>query len=303
MELQKKLLAVARALGMKPILSAFAGHVPEELKALMPKAIITQIRPGWGGLSKDHSCWFLDPLDPLFAEIQKRFLTTQTDLYGNDHRYAADPFNEINPPSWEPDFMASVGKGIYDSMAAADPDAIWYQMTWTFSYNGKWTKKSADGRTPLSALCEAVPKGKTMLIDYVGEEREMYKSTDQFYGCNFLWNYLGNYGGNTYFRAPLNTVSKRIEAVLPVENCAGIGCTLEGLACNPKDHEMILEQPWHADGAIDEVRPPPLKSALVGEIHGRDPALLNRLVTAAGIGIAARLLLASLVALGAEKRP
>jgi alpha-N-acetylglucosaminidase len=333
MELQKKILAQARALGMKPVLSAFAGHVPEQLKTLQPSAKITQIKPGWGGFGKAEACWFLDPLDPLFAEVQKRFLKAQTELYGTDHYYAADPFNEIDPPSWAPAFMASVGKGIYDSLAAADPDAIWYQMTWTFT--DKWLKKSTDGQTPLRALCMAVPKGKMVLIDYVCEEREMYKKNDGLYGATFIWDYIGNYGGNTYFRAPLNSVAKKIEQALPVQNCAGVGCALEGVACNPEIYEMILEQPWHDGGVLDDKQwiasyavrragrydpavakaweiirnqvlnpgpqghfdrgsaltakpptwsepkgPPPPKTALVGEVHGRDPQLLGGLAAA-----------------------
>jgi alpha-N-acetylglucosaminidase len=250
MELQKRLLAQARALGMRPVLSAFAGHVPEVLKLLQPDAKIMQIHPGWGGFGGTEACWFLDPLDPLFGQIQGRFLKAQTELYGTDHGYAADPFNEVDPPSWTPGFMASVGKGIYNSMAVTDANAVWYQMTWTFT--GNWLKQSADGKTPLHALCEAVPNGKMVLIDYVCEEREMYKTTDGFYGSTFLWNYIGNYGGNTYFRAPMHSVAQKIELALPVRNCAGVGCAPEGLACNPEIYEMILEQPWHAGGALDD---------------------------------------------------
>ncbi|HEY4415340.1 MAG TPA: alpha-N-acetylglucosaminidase [Verrucomicrobiae bacterium] len=250
MELEKKLLAQARALGMKPVLSAFAGHVPEILKGLRPAARITQLHSGWGGFGPAKACWFLDPLDPLFAEIQARFLKAQTALYGTDHYYAADPFNEIDPPSWSPVFMASLGKGIYHSLAAVDADAVWYQMTWTFT--GKWLKKSPDGKTPLQALCTAVPKGKMVLIDYVGEEHERYSTTDGFYDSTFLWDYIGNYGGNTYFRAPMASVAGKITRALSVPNCVGVSCAPEGIAGNPEIYEMILEQPWHDGSALND---------------------------------------------------
>jgi alpha-N-acetylglucosaminidase len=252
MAIQKKLLAQARALGMKPVLSGFAGHVPEELKRLRPEVRITQIKPGWGGMGAREATWFLAPTDPLFKEIQGRFLAAQAKLYGTDHLYAADPFNEIDPPSWEPPYMASVAKSIYEGMAAADPAAIWYQMTWTFYFDHHWQKKSADGQTPLRALCEAVPKGRMVLIDYVCEEQEFYRQTESFYGATFLWDYIGNYGGCTYFRAPIHQVSQKIAKALPVTNCAGVGCALEGLNPNPVIYEMILEQPWMPGGALDD---------------------------------------------------
>ncbi|HEX7653614.1 MAG TPA: alpha-N-acetylglucosaminidase, partial [Verrucomicrobiae bacterium] len=247
--LQQQLVAQARALGMRPVLSAFAGHVPAELKASHPAAKITQIRPGWGGFGAAEACWFLDPLDPLFAEVQRDFLKIQTELYGSDHAYAADPFNEIDPPSWSPDFMAGVGRGMYQSLTASDPAAVWYQMTWTFT--GRWMKPSPAGPTPFRALCEAVPAGRMVLIDYVGEERELYRSTDGFYGATFLWDYIGNYGGNTYFRAPLSAVAGKVARALTQTNCAGVGCAPEGVAVNQAIYQLILEQPWHAGGVVD----------------------------------------------------
>ena len=253
MRLQQQLLKQARGLGMAPILSAFAGHVPAELKAVQPQAAITQIKPGWGGLTGENACWFLKPADPLFAEIQGRFLKAQTELYGSDHFYAADPFNEIDPPSWEPDYMAGVGKGIFQAMTAADPAAHWYQMSWTFTYDGKhWLKPDAGGVTPFQALCQAVPAGKMTLIDYVCEERELYKDTSNCYGAPFLWSYVGNYGGNTYFRAPLAEVAGKVAQALAVENCAGVASAPEGMDCNPGMYEMLFEQPWHPQGALDD---------------------------------------------------
>jgi alpha-N-acetylglucosaminidase len=41
--LQKKILERARALNMKPVLPAFAGHVPKALKNKFPNAKITSL--------------------------------------------------------------------------------------------------------------------------------------------------------------------------------------------------------------------------------------------------------------------
>jgi alpha-N-acetylglucosaminidase len=254
MKLQRQILARARSLGMKPVLSGFAGHVPELLKAVKPEAKITRIRPGWGGFEPAYASFFLSPEDPLFKEIQGRFLKTQAELYGTDHLYAADPFNEITPPSWEPSYQANVAKSIYEGMAAADPDAVWYQMAWLFYFDKRWSKKSSSGETPLYALCKAVPKGKMVLLDYVCEETEIYRSSESFYDSTFLWCYVGNYGGNIYMRAPLKLVSERVERALAVANCRGIGTGLEGTNVNPEMFEMFFEQPWHDQGAVDDAQ-------------------------------------------------
>lgn len=109
-KLQQQILNQARAFGMKLILGGFAGHVPEALKTVKPDAGITGITPGWGEMEAKYATWFVDPTDPLFREIQVRFLKKQEELYGTDHLYGADPFNEIPPPSWEPDYLANVSK-------------------------------------------------------------------------------------------------------------------------------------------------------------------------------------------------
>ena len=71
--LQKQIVARERQFNMRPILPAFAGHVPSELKRIYPEAKISRMS-SWGGFEDKYRSHFLDPLDPLFATIQKEFL-------------------------------------------------------------------------------------------------------------------------------------------------------------------------------------------------------------------------------------
>jgi alpha-N-acetylglucosaminidase len=111
-------------------------------------------------------------------------------------------------------------------------------MSWTFYYDSEhWTQER------LKAMVESVPKGKLIFLDYVAEEEEFYKRTENFFGAPFIWCYLGNFGGNTHLVAPMKKVSKRIVEAQKVENCLGVGATLEGLNVNPEIYEMVLEIP------------------------------------------------------------
>lgn len=245
-KLQQQILIRSRLLGMKPVLPAFAGHVPEKLKELYPGAKINQIVPGWGGMDSIYTTYFLAPTDNLFGEIQKRFLTEQQKLYGTDHLYSADPFNEITPPSWEPDYLAKVGKTIYDTMSKTDKESVWYQMSWTFYFDSAhWTQPR------LEAMIHAVPKGKLVFLDYVCEEEEYFRKSDNFHGAPFIWCYLGNFGGNTHLVAPMDKVSKRLSVLTFVSNCAGVGSTLEGINVNPEIYELVLEMPWRSGEAFN----------------------------------------------------
>ncbi len=242
-DLQKKILAREREFGMRPVLCAFAGHVPEALKAKHPEMQIEGIAPGWSGFSSNYGCWFLNPLDPKFKEIQIKFLEEQQKEYGSSHYYGVDPFNEISPPSWEPSYLANVARAIYGGMVQVDSNAVWMQMAWTFRDRKKWT----DDR--LSAMITAVPQGRMELIDYVCEDQELFRETKSFYGAPFIWDYLGNFGGNTFLVGPLDKINQRLTAAMDdttLTNFTGVGATLEGFN-NPVVYEMLFDRVWAGD--------------------------------------------------------
>ncbi len=247
LELQKLIVARERELGMRPVLPAFAGHVPQEIKRLYPDAQITQVSK-WGGFDDKYRCSFLAPMDPLFAEIQKEFMTIQTELFGTDNIYGADPFNEIDSPSWDPETLAAMSKCIYDSMTQVDPEAIWLQMGWLFYADPThWTGENID------AFVNAVPKGKMILLDYYCEYIEIWKDTESFYGQPYIWCYLGNFGGNTMISGNFKTCSERLEDAFANggDNLQGIGSTLEGFGVNQWFYEFILDKAWDS-GMTDE---------------------------------------------------
>ncbi|HEY4194382.1 MAG TPA: alpha-N-acetylglucosaminidase TIM-barrel domain-containing protein, partial [Mucilaginibacter sp.] len=244
--LQKKIVARERDLNMTPVLPAFAGHVPAAIKTRFPNAKITSLGE-WGGFSKKYRSNFLDPFDPLFNKIQQSFLTEQTKAFGTDHIYGADPFNEVTPPSWEPDYLASVSKTIYGSMAAVDPKAVWLQMSWLFYIDkDKWTNER------IRSFLTAVPQNKMMLLDYYCENTEVWKLTDSFYKQPYLWCYLGNFGGNTMLVGNLKEVEARMENALNNggANLSGIGSTLEGFDMNPGMYDYVFEKAW-SEGPVD----------------------------------------------------
>jgi alpha-N-acetylglucosaminidase len=230
--LTQRIVQRERQFGMKPILPAFAGHVPGGLARVHPQTKLTRL--SWCGVSTN----FIGPQDPLFREIQVKFLRAQEKELGTDHYYGTDPFNEMTPPSWEPAYLASVSKAIYEAMAEADPDAVWVQMAWTFR-GGGWTNPR------LEAMIKAVPPGRMMLLDYFCEDTELWRR-HKFFGAPFVWDYLGNFGGNTVVRGPVNLVNERVTAVMndaSLSNFAGIGSTLEGLN-NQSMYEFLFQRAW-----------------------------------------------------------
>ena len=238
--LQQRIVERERALNMRPVLPAFAGHVPGALRDLFPKADI-QALGSWAGFDEQYRTYFLNSEDPLYCRIQRLFLEEQTRLFGTDHIYGIDPFNEVDPPSFEPEYLNKVSKHIYESLTTVDPEAEWLQMAWFLYYQ---RKDYTHERT--RAMLTGVPQGKMTMLDYYCEYKEMWREHEGFYGQPFIWCYLGNFGGNTNVQGRVKEAGQRIERALAEcgDNLVGIGSTLEGLDVQQFPYEYILEKAW-----------------------------------------------------------
>ena len=237
-ELQQQIVAREREFNMTLVLPAFAGHVPKRFAEMHPEADIQQLS-AWCGFEPTY---FLHSADPLFPKIQKSFMDNEIALFGTDHIYGVDPFNEMDPPSWEPDYLANVSQNIYTSLQQADPAARWLQMTWVFYYKRKsWTPDR------LRAYLTAVPQDKLVLLDYFCEKTEVWRTTDGFYGQPFIWCYLGNFGGNTMLVGNINELEKKLSAALEEAgpNMTGIGSTLESFDVSPHIYEYLFDRVWN----------------------------------------------------------
>ena len=240
-ELQKKIIARETSLGISPILGSFTGHVPAALKEIYPDAQISKLNR-WGQFDEEYNAWYLNPTDTLFRSIQKAFLRKQKEIYGEDcHIYGVDLFNEVNPPSWEPEYLADAARLTYEAISENDPEAVWLQMSWLFWHKRKmWTPER------IEAYITPVPKGRLIMLDYYCEQVEVYRQTEQFHGQDFIWSYLGNFGGETMMAGDFADISAKIDRVYAeaADGCVGLGCTLEALDVNPFMYEYVLDRAW-----------------------------------------------------------
>jgi alpha-N-acetylglucosaminidase len=237
-DLQKRILTRERSLGMTPVLPAFTGHVPPSFPAKFPSAHckVTNWKNGF------NDTYLLDATDPLFAEIGKKFLAEQTALFGTDHLYSADTFNENEPPSDDPAYLAGLSGKIYDGMHQADPDATWVMQGWLFYSDRKFWKAPQ-----IKALLDAVPNDHMLLLDLAAEIEPIWKRTAAFYGKPWVWCMLNNFGGNVNLFGRMDAA-----ATGPAEALAdtasgklqGIGLTMEGIATNPVLYELMLQNTW-----------------------------------------------------------
>ena len=277
-QLQRRILGRMRALGMTPILPAFAGYVPKAFADRHPEARIYRMR-AWEGF---HETYWLDPSDPLSAKLAARFIQLYRAAYGPGDHYLADAFNEMVPPIADdgsdaraasygdstankaPSQSVSVptdvrdrrlavyGERLYRSITAAAPGAIWVMQGWLFGADKKfWTPDA------IAAFLSRVPD-KGMLILDIGNDRYpgVWRDTQAFDGKPWVYGYVHNYGGSNPVYGDLQFYRDDVGAALANPGrgrLSGFGLFPEGLHTNSIVYEEAYDLAWaNGGGSLDE---------------------------------------------------
>ncbi|KAF9448419.1 glycoside hydrolase family 89 protein [Macrolepiota fuliginosa MF-IS2] len=242
--LQKQIVARMAALGMTPVLPSFTGFVPRALSALYPNASIVT-GSSWSGFPTTLTgVSFLEPFDPLFTTMQKSFITKQRAAYGADlsHIYTLDQYNENDPFSGDLTYLHNVTEGTFASLRAADPDAVWLLQGWLFfSSLSFWTNER------IEAYLGGVPGNDSMIIlDLYSEAQPQWNRTSSYFGKQWVWCELHDYGGNMGFEGNLQQLTTGPLAALtsPGSSMKGIGVTMEGQEGNELVYDIMLDQAW-----------------------------------------------------------
>lgn len=238
-ELQRSIVQRERELGMTPVLQGFTGHVPECIRDVIPSATIHRTGHWSAGFS---GTWLLDPRDPLFERIGARFIERQRELYGTDHLYAADPFNEIDPPTNDPAFLAAMSGAIHRAMRAADPEAVWVLQSWFLHWRaGFWRERER------RAFLDAVPDDAMLVLDLYGDAHPMWRECHAFDGKPWIWNALHNFGGQVTMGGDLPAIARNLESALESPDRGrmhGIGLSMEALGYDPVIPDFVLDMVW-----------------------------------------------------------
>ncbi len=241
-QLQQRILARQRELGMTPLLPAFTGHVPGPLQRLYPDARIRRLKD-WA--SHFPGTYLLDPDDPLFTRIGEAFLREQTRMYGTDHFYSCDCFNENSPPSNDLEYLRGMNRSLYDVMARVDPDAHYVMQGWMFFFN----PDAPDFWQPpqIKAFLQAVPRGRLVVLDLHSEKHPIWQRTEGYYGTPWIWNVLHGFGGNRSMYGNLRAIARQLHEARAHPDrghLIGMGVTSEGIGQNPVVYDLTTDLMW-----------------------------------------------------------
>lgn len=267
--LQKRILTRMRELGMKPVLPAFAGYVPKAFAQAHPQARIYRMR-AWEGF---HETYWLDPADPLFARIARRFIELYTQAYGEGEFYLADAFNEMLPPvaadgsdvaaakygdstanteaakakavpaAQRDARLAQYGEAIYRSIAQVNPKATWVMQGWLFGADREFWQPQA-----IAAFLSKVPDARMLVLD-IGNDRYpgTWKTSQAFDGKQWIYGYVHNYGGSNPVYGDFDFYRQDLQTLLSEPQrgrLAGFGVFPEGLHSNSVVYEYLYDLAW-----------------------------------------------------------
>lgn len=224
--LGQRIVAREREYGMTPIQQGFTGFVPLRLREKFPQAAIKQ-QPPWCGSFVGSAQ--LDPLDPLFPRLAKLFYAEQKRLFGAYGHYGTDPFHESAPPQPGNDYLANVGKVIYEAAVASDPNATLCMQSWSI-------------RKP---ILHAIPKEHCLVLDIGGK----WRGQKAFDGYPFVIGTIHNFGGRTRMFGHLRGLAGNpfLATKKAAPNCVGMGLFPEAINNNPAYFAMVFDQMWRSE--------------------------------------------------------
>ncbi|GMR61428.1 hypothetical protein PMAYCL1PPCAC_31623, partial [Pristionchus mayeri] len=239
LELNKKIVKRMVLLGIVPVLPTFAGFVPKEFERKFDRLRFLQ-NACWNHFNATNSCTAsLHPAEPEFRKIGKIFVQMQKEIYGDvTNVYSADPFNESPPKHLTDSDYAAMSSAIYEGCEAGNQHCVWLLQSWTFVYDA-WKA------TSVRSFLEPVPKGRLLILDLQAEKRPLFKEFDSFYGHNFVWCLLQNFGGNTQMRGNLGRLHENYRSALSTETgMVGMGLTMEGINQNYVVYQYMIDLAW-----------------------------------------------------------
>ncbi len=218
--LGRQIIERVTELGMMPVQQGFSGCVPVKLAEKYPDSRIA-LKKSWCGMLPTAQ---LDPTDPLFGQIGKKFLEIQKRLFGVYGYYAADPFHEGQPPVSGETYLGQVGKAVAEMLEDFDPNYTWVMQAWSIR----------------RGIVLAVPQEKLLILDLNGET---YAGKENFWGYPFVQGNLHNFGGRIRLHGDLRRLAENSFRKLQQKGCnvVGTGLFMEGIGQNPVYYDLAFE--------------------------------------------------------------
>ncbi|KAG0221558.1 hypothetical protein BGW41_006683 [Actinomortierella wolfii] len=241
--LQQLILARLGELQISPLLPTFQAFVPKELPSKFPGTVFKKTA-GWENFPAYlGEVTYVEQTEPLYAELQAKFLQLQDKLNGG-HRskyYLLDLFNELKPDCTTADCLAAITSAVTKSLQTVDKDAVWVMQGW-FMTSPWWEPHLSEGY--FKGIRDA--GASALIFDLAAEVFPGWGDTRGFYGTDFGWSLLNNFGtAQGLFGNLPRILTDPFKAYHEYKsNFKAIGVTAEGIYNNEYLYDAVLDLAW-----------------------------------------------------------
>ncbi|MBU1101252.1 MAG: alpha-N-acetylglucosaminidase [Bacteroidetes bacterium] len=234
-ELQKKILARMKELGIEPVLQGFYGMVPFKMIEEFPDANIVDT----GKWVEFQRSAFILPEDPMFKQIATVYYQEMEKLYGKQKYYGGDPFHEDEHDSFQNVDLRKSGKLIQECMIKDNPDATWVLQGW-------W-------KNPTDEMLSGLKKENTLILDLWSDYSPAWEKRNGFGELPWVWNCLQNFGDKVGMFGRLKHYASEFNRARKSDfgnSLVGIGTVMEGFSSNQVTYDLLFDLAWQS-GKLD----------------------------------------------------
>ncbi|KAF9109037.1 hypothetical protein BGX27_008059 [Mortierella sp. AM989] len=254
-QLQGQIMTRMRDFNITAILPVFNGFVPRRLVAKYPDAKFDNASD-WNSLGDNSKVTFIPSTEPLYADLTRQYIELQASMYkqaglaykpGKIH-YLLDLFNELRPVCMTVECLTGITSGVMKALKDADPNAVWTMQSWflLLGWGKVETKAFFDGVRQLNEGKDA------FVIDLYSDVSPLWNTTEGYFGIDWGWSMLNNFGGGQALYGTLPTLlTEPFKGYRQAAKAMqGIGITMEGINNNDYLYHLILDIPWESVEAI-----------------------------------------------------
>ena len=227
----QRIVSRLRELGITPVLPGFYGIVPADFARRFPGAHVVP-QGEWAGFTRPD---WLDPRDPMFAQVAAAFYRHQRELFGDTSIYDMEVFQEGGSSGDVP--VSEAARAVQNALAAAHPDARWMMLAWQGN--------------PRPELLAGVERSRLFVIDIDHDRVPRDDRNRDFQRAPFLFGGLWQFGGRTTLGANTANITVRLQRMGAANpNMAGTALFTEGIDTNPFAFDLFTEMAWR-DEPVD----------------------------------------------------
>ncbi|MDR3082844.1 MAG: alpha-N-acetylglucosaminidase, partial [Streptomyces sp.] len=228
-ELGRKIVDRLRALGMRPVLPGYYGHVPKGFVERNGGDAHVVPQGTWSG-GFERPDW-LDPRTTSFAQVAESFYQHQRDLFGEIDAFKMDLLHEGGTAGDVP--IDGAARGVEAALQKNRPGATWVILGWQTN--------------PLPALLNAVDKKKMLIVDGVSDRYSSVTDREKdWVGTPYAIGTIPSFGGRTTIGARAHIWNEKFFAWRDKPNSALAGTAYmpEATHRDPAAFELWSELAW-----------------------------------------------------------